>query len=97
MPHGTVTGGTITIDPLAGFTQSVTNNGAFEVVPVSGDPLGWCALHIENGSAAGAVTFTGFTKRYPSSLLNTTNTHKFSVVFWFFGTFGVDYMIMARQ
>ena len=95
--HGTVTGGTITIDPLSGYFHKVVNNGAFEIVPVSGDPVGSCALHIENGSAAGVVTFTGFTAPYPSALLNTTNTHKFSAVFWFFGTLGVDYMIMARQ
>lgn len=93
---GTVSSGTLTIDPLDGFFQKVINNGAFVLSPISGRG-GSCILHITNAASAGAVTFTGWTKKYPSSSLDTTNANKHAVTMFFYDTDGADYSIQNRQ
>jgi hypothetical protein len=95
--HGTKSSGALTIDPLNGQYQIVTCNGAFTLSPASTTKYATVLLHITNGSSAGTVTFTGFNKKYPSGSLNTTNTYKFSVFIYFYGSLGVDYAIQPRQ
>lgn len=95
--HGTVTGGTLTISPLAGFFQSVTNGGAF-TLQASTSYYGTIVLHVTNNASAGAVTFGGdFLKKYPSGTLTTTNGDKFVITVYFFGAGKADYSIQPRQ
>lgn len=95
--HGTKSSGTLTIDPLDGQHQIVTGNGDFTLSPASTTKHTTVVLHLTNGASAGTVTFTGFTKKYPSEALNTTNMHKFAIIIYFFGSMGVDYAIFGRQ
>ena len=95
--HGTKSSGTLTIDPLDGFFQTVTNGGAFTLSPVSSSFYGSVALHITNNGSAGTITRTGWTKAMLGDSLTTTNTHKFTVFMYFFGSLGADYLIKARQ
>lgn len=91
-----VAASTQTIDPEGGFFQKLTNNAAFVLSPHA-TKIGSCVLHITNGAAAGAVTFTGWTKKYPSGSLDTTNTNKFALFLFFYGSLGADYSIQPRQ
>lgn len=94
--HGTITSGTLTIDPLDGFFHKVTANGTFAISPAS-NRGGSCILHVTNGATAGTVTFSGWTKKYPSASLTTTSGNKFAIPMYFFDAEGADYMIQARQ
>jgi hypothetical protein len=94
---GTVTSGTVTIDPINGQSQQLTANGAFTLSPASVTNGSFVSLHVTNGSSADTVTFTGFTKKYPSETLTTSNGHKFNIVIYFFGSDGADYAIYRRQ
>lgn len=95
--HGTVSSGTVTLSPLDGFFQKLTNNGAF-TLNASTSYCGSVVLHVTNGASAGAVTFGGdFLKKYPSGSLTTTNGHKFTITVYFFGSDKADYSIQARQ
>ncbi len=95
--HGTKSSGTLTIDPLDGQYQIVTANGAFNLAPASTTKYATVLLHITNGSSAGTITFSGMTKKYPSGAHDTTNTNKFAVFLYFYGSLGVDYAIQPRQ
>jgi hypothetical protein len=95
--HGTKSSGTLTIDPLDGQHQIVIGNGGFTLSPGSTTKHTTVILHLTNGSSAGTVTFTGFTKKYPSGSLDTTNAHKFAIILFFYGSDGCDYSIQPRQ
>lgn len=95
--HGTISSGTLTIDPLDGQHQIVTDNGAFTLSPASTTKHTTVILHVTNGASAGAITFTGFTKKYPSGSHDTTNTNKFAIILFFYGSDGCDYSIQPRQ
>lgn len=95
--HGTKSSGTLTIDPLDGQHQIVTDNGAFTLSPGSTTKYTTVILHVTNGSSAGAITFSGFTKKYPSGSHDTTNTYKFNIILFFNGSNGCDYAIQPRQ
>lgn len=93
--HGTVSSGTLTIDPLAGFFQKVTVTGSVVIAPASGR-TGSCVLHIQNGASANA-SFGGWSKKYPGSTVSTVNGNKFATFMYFFGSDGADYAVQARQ
>jgi len=93
--HGTLSTGTLTIDPLDGYFQKVALTGAVAIEP-SASHVGSCLLHITNGASANG-SFSGWTKKYPSVSITTTNGHKFGVMMFFYGALGADYSIQARQ
>lgn len=93
--QGTITGGTLIVDPNDGAIQKIVNNGAMTISPASS--TGRCILHITNGASAGAVTFSGWTQEYTGDSLNTTDGNKFAVEMNFFDADGADYLIRARQ
>lgn len=95
--HGTKSTGTLTIDPLDGQHQIVIDNGAFTLSPASTTKYTTVILHVTNGASAGAITFTGFTKKYPSGSHETTNGNKFNIILFFNGSNGCDYAIQPRQ
>lgn len=95
--HGTKSSGTLTIDPLDGQHQIVTDNGAFTLSPASTTKYTTVVLHVTNGASAGAITFTGFTQKYPSGSHNTTNGNMFNIIMYFNGSNGCDYAIQPRQ
>lgn len=94
---GTLSSGTTTIDPRNGQHQGATFNGSFTLSPASVSKDSTVVLHATNGASAGTVTFTGWTKKYPSQSLTTTNGHKFTIIMYFFGSNGADYAIYQRQ
>lgn len=66
---GTVSSGTLTLNPANGNIQRYTNNGAHTLAPPTSD----CSIlvKITNGASAGAITLSSFTKT--QGTLNTTN------------------------
>ena len=70
---GTITSGTVTLDPGDRPLQHYTNNGAHTLAP--GSSGGSILLEIVNGASAGAISTPGFTKVNGS--FTTTNAHKF--------------------
>ncbi len=70
---GTITTGTLTLDPGDRPLQHYTNNGAHTLAP--GSNGGSILLEILNGASAGTITTSGFTKVTGS--FTTTNGHKF--------------------
>lgn len=92
--HETVSSGTLTIDPLAGYWQKVTITGAVSIAPVS-DRVGNCILHVKNGASANA-SFTGWNYKF-SGAITTTLNDRFWVPMYFGGSEGADYMIQRRQ
>jgi len=92
--NGTLSSGTLTVDPLNGFFQKVTLTGAVAIAPHS-THIGSCVLHITNGASANG-SFSSWTKKYSGSI-TTTNGHMFAVPMYFFGALGADYSIQARQ
>ncbi len=94
--HGTKSSGALTINPLDCFHQKVIDGGAFVLSPVA-SVVGSCVLRVTNNASAGAITFTGWTKKYPSASHATTNANQYLVFMYFFGSAGADYMIQARQ
>lgn len=95
--HGTMTTGTLTLDPAVRLHQEVVCNGAITISPASTDYHGTAVLHITNGSSAGTKTPSGFTKQYTGDAFTNTNAHKFAMIFYFFGSDGCDYIVKARQ
>ncbi|WP_428668019.1 hypothetical protein [Reyranella sp.] len=71
---GTVTSGTLTLDPAGCDIQHYTNNGAHTLAPSTDG--GDFTLDITNGASAGAITTSGWTKVAGDSF-TTTNGHKF--------------------
>ena len=71
---GSVSSGTVTPDPGDRPMQKYTNTGAHTLAP--GTNYGMYLLTIANGSGAGAITTSGFTKIAGDSF-TTTNGHKF--------------------
>lgn len=71
---GTVSSGTVTLDPGDRPLQHYTNNGAHTLAP--GANTGSIVLDITNGASAGAITTSGWTKVVGDSF-TTTNGHKF--------------------
>lgn len=70
--------GSITVDCGKNPVQYVANTGAFTINAPSND--GACDVQIENGSGAGAVTFSGFSEgANTGDPLDTTSGHKFVV------------------
>lgn len=71
---GTVSSGTLTLDPTTGNEPYYTNNGAHTLAPpASGTSM---IVDMINGASAGAVTVSGWTK-VTGDTLDTTNGHKF--------------------
>ena len=95
--HGTLSGGTLTIDPLEGFFHKMVNNGAITISPAASDLGRSCVLHITNSSGAGVLTFTGWTKPYSGSVITTVDGDRFAVFMYFYGSDGADYAVQARQ
>lgn len=75
---GTITGGTYTPTPAGGNMKRIVNGGAFTLAAptLAGDYT--IVLLIRNGSSAGAITLSGFTKT-SGDIFTTTNNHKFLV------------------
>ena len=72
------TTGNVTVDCGNRPLQYIANTGAFTVTAPTND--GSCILQIENGSGAGAVTFSGFSEgTNVGDALDTTNGHYFQV------------------
>jgi hypothetical protein len=94
---GTISSGTVTIDPTNGQHQTLTSNGAFILSPASGTNHSTVVLHVTNGASAGSVTFAGWTKKYPSETMTTTNGDKFAIIMYFYGSLGADYAVFKRQ
>lgn len=70
---GTITTGTVTLDPGDRALQSYTNGGAHTLAPGSNN--GYLLLDITNNGSAGAITTSGWTKVVGA--FTTTNGHKF--------------------
>lgn len=70
---GTISTGTLTLDPGDRGLQHYTNDGAHTLAP--GSNTGSIILDITNGASAGAITTSGFTKVAGS--FTTTSGHKF--------------------
>lgn len=70
---GTISSGTVTLDPGDRPLQHYTNNGAHTLAP--GASGGSLMLDITNGASAGPITTSGFTKVVGS--FDTTSGHKF--------------------
>lgn len=71
---GTLTTGTLTLDPGDRPLQHYTNNGAHTLAP--GSNTGSLLLDITNGASAGAITLTGWTK-VAGDAFTTTSGNKF--------------------
>lgn len=93
--HGTISSGSITPNPSQCLKQTLTNNGAFTLNATA--ECGDVELHITNGASAGAITFSGFVKKYTSDPITNTNGHKFIILIFGWGALGADYVIKARQ
>lgn len=87
--------GTVHLDLANGPKQKITNNGAFTLAAPT--DVGDCHIRVTNGASAGSITFSGFTKKYTSDALDTTNAHQFIIRIWSYGGAGADYDIKARQ
>lgn len=76
---GTVSSGTFTPNVANGHMQYYTNNGAHTLAAptASGDYV--INLLVTNGTTAGAISYSGWTKNPSGDTLTTTNTQKF----WF--------------
>jgi hypothetical protein len=96
--NGTPTNGaSITINPINGLKQKITNNVAgFSILATaqSGD----VELRIINGATAGTITFSGFHKQHAGGdSLTTTNAHQFIAFIYGYGAAGADYLVRKRQ
>jgi hypothetical protein len=92
--HGVVSGGSITPDPSSGPKQVVVNNGAFQINATA--EIGDLELRIINGSSAGSVTFSGFSKKWPSDTMATTDGNEYAVFIFGYGS-KIAYLIKALQ
>jgi hypothetical protein len=73
--------GSVTIDPGDRPLQAISNNGAFTITAPAND--GSCMLLVANDSAAGAITFSGFTVGSNTGDALTNNAgHKFTISIW---------------
>jgi hypothetical protein len=89
-------GAIVTIDPVNGLKQKITNNVAgFTVQPTS--KIGDVELRIVNGPSPGTITLSGFAKQYTGDSLDTVGTHQFVLFIYGWGGAGADYVIKARQ
>lgn len=70
---GTITSGTVTVDPGSRPQQYYTNNGAHTLAPSANH--GSCMVDVTNGASAGAITTSGFTK-VTGNVFTTTNGSK---------------------
>lgn len=70
---GTITTGTVTLDPGTRPLWDYTNNGAHTLAP--GTNRGTIVLDITNGASAGIITISGWTKVVGT--FDTTNAHVF--------------------
>lgn len=71
---GTISTGTLTLDPGDRPLQHYTNDGAHTLAP--GSNTGSFLLDVTNGASAGAITLTGWTKT-AGDAFTTTNGNKF--------------------
>lgn len=71
---GTLSTGTLTLDPGDRPLQHYTNNGAHTLAP--GTNSGSFLLDVTNGASAGAITMSGWTK-VAGDAFTTTSGHKF--------------------
>jgi hypothetical protein len=87
--------GSITLDPLNGLKQKVTNNVAGFTInaPTSNGDI---ELRIINGASAGAITFSGFDKNWTGDPLTTVNAAQF-MAFCYGFTAKKAYLIKALQ
>lgn len=86
---------TVTLDPLNSLKQKITNNVAgFNIAAQT--TVGDIELRIINGATAGAITFTGFDKKWTGDALDTVNGHQF-VVFIYGYASKKAYIIKALQ
>jgi hypothetical protein len=90
---GTITTGTLTLDPGDRPLQHYTNNGAHTLAP--GSNTGSIILDITNGASAGAITTSGWTK-VTGDAFTTTNAHKFRC-FCSIGDTGSLLVVQAMQ
>lgn len=95
--HGTVTSGTVVIDPSVRLHHELICGGAITISPAATDYHGTVLLHITNNSAAGDKTMSGFTFAQPGSSFTNTDGHKFWVALFFAGADGCDYRVQKRQ
>lgn len=70
---GTVSSGTVTVDPGNRPQQYYTNNGAHTLAPSANH--GSCMVDVTNGASAGTITTSGFTK-VTGNVFTTTNGSK---------------------
>lgn len=92
--HGTKSSGSITPNPLDGPKQVVTNAGAFQINATS--QVGDVELRVINASGAGAITFSGFSKKWNGDALDTTSGHEFVIFIYGYGS-KASYVIKALQ
>lgn len=92
---GTVSSGSITIDCGKCPLQYLSNGGAFTLVAPSND--GSVMLLVTNTSAAGAITFSGFTVGASvGDTLTTTSASKFTLSIWRINSVS-GYRVAAHQ
>lgn len=76
-----LTPGNITIDPGDRPLQAIVNSGAFTLTAPAND--GSCMVLVENGTSAGAITFSGFSVGASTGdALTTTTGHLFTISIW---------------
>jgi len=75
--YGTVSSGTVTVNPGHSPSAYLTNNGAFTLAAPSNE--GSQDIMVTNGASAGSITFSGFTKALVGDSLTTTVNHKFLI------------------
>lgn len=92
-------GSTITPNPSDNLKQTLTNNAAFTIAATA--QVGDVELYITNGTTAGAIAFTGFTKNFTGDSLDTTVGHEFLVIIYGFqndaGQRRSAYLVKAMQ
>jgi hypothetical protein len=82
---GTITTGTVTVDPGDRGIQFYTNNGAHTLAEMSSQ--GAVIVQITNGASAGAITTSGW-DIVTGDPFTTTNTHKFLCIMVKVGSIG---------
>jgi hypothetical protein len=95
--HGTVTSGTVTIDPSVRLHHKLVCGGAITISPAATNYHGTALLHIANNAGAGDKTMSGFIFAQTGNPFTNTNGHKFWVALFFAGADGCDYRVQKRQ
>lgn len=88
-------GATITPNPSARLKQKAANNVAGFTIAATAE-VGDLELRITNGASAGAITFSGFSKKFAGDALTTVNGDQFAVFIYGWGSKSA-YLIKALQ